>query len=93
MIKVIIVFSLTYLFCGFIFNLIISICHERLNEESIVSILGDPYLNLFMLNIVAWPYFLLAIICFDVIPLIIKKLYILFVAIIFLVVALFKKEK
>lgn len=90
----IIAIALIYLLCGFIFNLVITLFHDRLNDDTILWLICDfnDNMALFM-NVIMWPFFLLGSILVDLIPYIIKKLYILFVTIIFLIVALFKKEE
>ena len=83
-----------YLIIGFSFNLVISLVCKNFDSFSIISVIGDTDGETFWLisNILLWPLFLFAIILADFIPFLIKKMYVLFVAIIFGIVALFKKE-
>ena len=84
-----------YLIIGFSFTLVISLVYKNFDDRSIIYIIGDTDgdTTLIIATILLWPLLILAFILFGFIPFIIKKMYVLFVAIIFGIVALVKKEE
>ena len=84
-----------YIICGFVFTLFAQVfasCHK--NSSTMLACAGDTEGDTFFIAflIIFWPAFVIGAILIDLIPWLLKKAYTGFVAIIFLGIALFKKE-